>query len=179
MTATILNDPAKLARYRRLMRISGGNREYALRMVGGELFPAPGTCSDREFYAGKGTLADQFEGEEQILGKVVAAARDHGYNPSPNDVYTPALADFPGDPAAFVSGDARGHIRRVCEGRGEECHGLVNVKRSEIGVAPDDGPAIAEDLVHQAVVRRVKKDPSLMGKRKRLRQDFIAKHSPE
>lgn len=169
----------KQARYEKLMRISRGNHRYAMRMISGDLFPVPGTCTDREFFAGRGTLGDQFEGDDQTLEHITSVAQRNGYKPGANDVYTPALADYPGDPAAFVPPDGgRGHIRRVCESRGEGCRGLVNVKPVQYDPTPDTGPPIAEDLIQNGVNDAIREDPSLAAKRQEVRENFIERHAP-
>ena len=93
-----------------------------------------GAVTDRELFRGKGTLLDQF-GDDAIgrkeLKEYVANAKQAGGKPHYTDLYIPGLADFPGDPRAFVpASEGRGHIRRQCEARDRECNGLVNVKRS-------------------------------------------------
>jgi len=90
---------------------------------------APGAKTDREFFSGMGTLADQFRGEEYVLEKMVKIAESHGRKPHYTDVYQPGIANFPGDPEAFVpASGGRGHVQRVCEKRGLDCVGIVNVK---------------------------------------------------
>lgn len=97
----------------------------------------PGTMTDREFFEGQGTLADQFKGDEAMLNTIIERARSKGYNPNPNDVYVSALANDVGDPLAFVPPTGgRGHIQKVCEKRGTSCHGAVEVK----GRQPENDP---------------------------------------
>lgn len=175
--------PTQHARYRHCLRISKGNHKYALRMVQGNYFaPAPGTLSDREFFAGRGTLADQFQGDEQTLKLLVAEAQRRGYTPGPNDVYTPTLARDFGDPLAFVPPTGgRGHIKKVCEMRGDECQGLVNVKSREM-VGPskqDDGPPLAEDIVTEGVAAEIRQNPDLVTRKAEVREAFIERHAPK
>jgi len=135
------------------------------------------TVTDRELFRNRGTLADQFEGVEDQLHYVVSQARRHGYNPGINDVYMPALADFPGDPAAFVSPtDGRGHIKKVVASRGEDCEGIVNYKAPR-GTRGEEPPKLAPDLVEDAVDAMIEENPSLALKdRDDLRQQVIEKH---
>lgn len=82
----------------------------------------PGTNTDRELFADYGTLADQFEGEEQVLEKVISESRKRGYNPNPNDLYMPRLAECVGDPLAFVPATGgRSHIKKVAKLRDHDC----------------------------------------------------------
>lgn len=139
----------------------------------------PGALTDREFLAGRGTLAQQFEGEEHNLNKLVAESKRNGRTPSPNDVYLPTLANYPGDPLAFVPpDDARGHVKRVCEARGDECRGMVKVKAGP-PKEPEPGPPIAQDIIDSEVSSQIRAQPELAGKRKELAEQFIEQHAPK
>ncbi len=128
---------------------------------------------------GQGTLADQFKGDDENLDLLTATATQHGRRPNPNDVYKPALANFPGDPAAFVPcDDPENHVLNVCKARGEDCRGVVNYTAPQKDPEPDTGPPIAEDIIQREVGRIIHKDPSLASKRPRVREEFIEKHSP-
>ncbi len=82
----------------------------------------PRSSTDRELFAGYGSLADQFEGEESVLEKIVCESRKRGYNPNPNDLYMPRLAECPGDPLAFVPATGgMSHIRKVARLRDNDC----------------------------------------------------------
>lgn len=87
-------------------------------------------------------------------------------------VYLSQLADFPGDPKAWV--DSRGDVRRVCEARGHGCDGAVTVARRE--VEPVQGPAVAEDIVRAEVAERLAADPAL--KPSKVREDVINERKP-
>lgn len=92
----------------------------------------PGSLTDREFFSGQGTLADQFKGDEAMLKRLVSTAASNGRRPQASDVYCSGLARFPGDPEAFVpSSGGRNYIRRLSEQRGHACHGAVEVKKRE------------------------------------------------
>lgn len=138
---------------------------------------APKAQTDREFFAGQGTLADQFSGNDDQLNKVIGNAKKHGYKPQYTDTYVPALAKFAGDPAAFVSASGgRGHVQRVCERRGWTCNGSVNVK----GRPSDPGPdtVLGENLVQEAVDNLSIKNPDLARKatKRELREEAIHQH---
>lgn len=119
--------------------------------------PAPKT--DTSFFAGFGTLSKQFEGDEAALERIVSSARASGYNPNADDVYQPGLAEYEGDPSAFVPREgARGHIRRVCEERGMACHGSVEVK----GIAEErQAVDMADDLAERMTDKLITESPDL------------------
>lgn len=137
----------------------------------------PGLVTDTAFFAGQPKLRDQFRDKRQ-LKKVLGVAKKHGYRPSPNDVYEPGLARFQGDPEAFVPPTGgRSYIRRLCEKRGWGCNGAVNVEASAPHVDPHaTGVPLAEDLVRGHIRDEIRKDPSLKGKQKELRDKVIEKH---
>ena len=140
---------------------------------------APGLNTDATFLAGRGTLQDQFKGDEIVLDQITKTAKRHGYNPNANDVYISSLAQFPGDPKAFVPPtNAKGHVRKVCEDRGWSCHGSVNVKGTAKNDDPGEGIKLADDLAEANVKRMVKKDPSLARKatKKELKAEAVLRH---
>jgi len=97
----------------------------------------PGVSTDRELFAGRGTLADQFKGEEHVLEQLSRKAAANGRKPQYTDLYEPSLAAYPGDPEAFIpASGGRSHIAEVCRRRGWACDGTVKVKAS--------GPSIEE-----------------------------------
>lgn len=137
---------------------------------------APGAKTDREFLAGRGTLADQI-GDSAQLQAIVAAAKRQGYTPGANDVYDPGLARRMGDPEAFIPAhDARGHVRRVCEARGWAAHGMVEVK----GRQPDQEPEncrLAPDLIEERMRHMVADNPELACTDKaELAAEIVEKH---
>ena len=123
-------DRQEQAHYERLMRRSGGNHEYAVRIAVGALFH--GTCglvTDNEFLAGHGTLAQQFDGAEDQLKDVLDGARARGFTPGIHDVYLSSIADDVGDPKAFVPPDGgRHHVKKVAEKHNLAVNGMVNHK---------------------------------------------------
>jgi len=173
---TISADPAVQKLYEASRRL--GNSHKCAEMLA--FHRPPNAVTDREFLRGIGTLADQFDGDTVGLKAVVENARAHGYNPSYTDFYNKGLANFPGDPLAFIPADsARGHVKRVCESRGDSCHGMVNVKARDVGPPPDDKPGIAPDIVQRHVNAQIKRDPSLSGKKAELCEAFIERHAPK
>lgn len=123
----VSDDRQEQAHYERLMRISGGNHEYAVRIALGALFHGTiGLVTDAEFLKGHRTLGQQFKGAEDQLADVVAGARARGYEPHYTDVYMGELADDVGDPKAFVpASGGRHHAKKVAEINNLAVSGMV------------------------------------------------------
>lgn len=119
----------------------------------------PGLNTDTTFLANRGMLDSQFD-DKEALKNVVEGAQKQGYNPKPTDVYLSSLARFPGDKQAFVNGgDAKGHIRKICEERGVGCSGSVNIPQPDSRVDPVEARkkarerAIAKKARQEAIAR--------------------------
>ena len=115
---------------------------------------APSAETESTFLSNFGKLQDQFDGDEQYTEAVVAAARQQGYNPSPNDVYQPAIANKIGDPRAFVK--SRGEAIAVAEDRGAELeiNGRTVAKHRQPEVDPfENAPQLADDLAAPEVAQ--------------------------
>jgi len=97
---------------------------------------------------------NQFEGEERVGDIYRKVAEAHGQNTT-GKVYLPALAEFPGDPHAWVSG--RGDVQRRCEEKGWECEGAVTVKGRQF---EHKKVPVAEDIVQREVARELAADPT-------------------
>jgi hypothetical protein len=120
--------------------------------------------TDKQYFAKFKRLGDELGGEH--LSSVVNGAKQHGYTPSESDVYFPNLAQFPGDPEAFVSpAEGRAKIEKVANKRG-----MVRDKGAGRSVMkfeyrqpernPLDGPpTIAEDIVRREIRDIVRQDP--------------------
>jgi hypothetical protein len=122
---------------------------------------APAANTDREFFEGRHTLAEQFQGNDRQLAAVIAAARKQGYDPKPTDTYLPTLAQTTGDPQAFIpAGGGRSHVRRVCEERGLTCMGAVNIKGRE-PEKPIEPGKLAPDLVAEIIEQKIAANPDL------------------
>lgn len=126
----------------------------------------PGCKTEAIYFEGRHTLAQQFAGNEGQLEAIVARARARGFEPSPNMVYEPGLADDVGDPNAFISpSGGTTELRRKLEAAGKSCEGLIQVK----GRAPR-GPGaagfLAQDLVNDMIATEVKSNPDLAARLK-------------
>lgn len=75
--------------------------------------------------------------------------------------YVSQLADFPGDPLAFVSDEH--DIKRVCQLKGKSTEGLVDYTYD--GPLPTPAPAVgapADDIVEAEMWRRAEENPDIM-----------------
>jgi hypothetical protein len=160
--------------YYEWLRKKGNSHKLADMLAFGK---APKARTDREFFAGIGTLEKQFDHDGKMHEGVVKLAMKHGYKPNNNDVYLSSLARFVGDPEAFVSpSGGRGQIQDTCEKRGWECHGTVNTKYRE----PEEAPkkkAMGNDILARKVMEAHKANPDTKRMDQgELRHDIIEKH---
>ncbi len=117
----------------------------------------PMSNTDREFLEGRGGCYDQFQGSPQ--GEYYRqVAESEGFNPQ-GKVYLSGLANYPGDPRAWVSG--RGDVQRVCEERGFDADGAVRVRAARHRDMAPAGGGVAEDLVEARLERELQADPGL------------------
>lgn len=104
----------------------------------------PQSRTDREFLRGH-CNGSQFAGNPAMGDYYKAVAEAEGQD-TKGKVYLSGLADYPGDPRAWV--DGRGDVQKVCEERGWGCAGAVNLK---VRVEEPVSVAIDEALVQQEV----------------------------
>lgn len=106
----------------------------------------PMSNTDREFLAGN-CNGSQFQGQpwvgDMYKREAVAAGVD-----ITGKVYKSSLADFPGDPTAWVSD--RHDVQRICEEKGIACRGAVNYRPPDPISAPVDAP-LANDIIGDKV----------------------------
>ena len=133
---------------------------------------APRLDTDKAFFNGQKGLADL---PEEYRNNVVKDARACGYEPSPGDIYMPGLAEFRGDPKAFVS-RATGAKRKIKE----------HVRRCERGpssdpLAKENRVPLGEDIVTERIGDMVAEDPGLLERRSLndVREEVIHKHGPQ
>jgi hypothetical protein len=138
----ISSDPTRQSFYVQ-MRKEGTSHNFAEMCA---LQQAPRCTTDVELFRGVGTLEKQIK-HPVTLKRLIAAAKAKGYTPGPNDFYCDGLADDFGDPKAFIPPTGgRGHIKKVCEERDVDCHGLVKVKR-QFKSAPKPDVPLAENII--------------------------------
>ena len=92
---------------------------------------APASRTDDDFFRGVGTLDKQIGDDDgHYINDVTANYRKAtGHDPNPNHLYVSTLAQYPGDPRAFVA--SRGDVSRRAEELGVGVSGMVNVKPVE------------------------------------------------
>ncbi len=89
----------------------------------------PGAKTDTTFFAGRGTLEDQFKHDPIYLKEILDGAKADGYTPSPHDVYFASLARKKGDRRAFVSqAEGTGKIKKIVQADGNACDGSIKVE---------------------------------------------------
>lgn len=118
----------------------------------------PGANTDREFLFGH-VNGNQFEGQDFAADHHKKVAKAAGVSTT-GKVYLSGLAEYPGDPRAWVSG--RGDVQKVAEERGWGVEGAVNVKRQP--APPRPAIEVADDLVELHLAERLAKDPALAEK---------------
>lgn len=102
----------------------------------------PMSDSDREFLEGF-CNGNQFEDEPWAGDMYRKEAKAAGVSIT-GKVYKSSLADYPGDPTAWVSD--RADVRRVCEEKGKACVGAVNYRPPAPISGPKDEP-LAPDII--------------------------------
>lgn len=101
-------------------------------------------------------LGDQFRREAEAAGVSTTGK-----------VYKHGLANFPGDPTAWVSG--RGDVERVCKEKGFNCSGAVDYRAEEREPTPD--VEIADDMVESEVNEIMELNPGV--RREDVREQVV------
>lgn len=136
-------------RYARI-RLAGESHRLALMLATRK---PPGIVTDSVF------LKERRHGQQfascPALGNYYRRTAEGLGQSTTGKVYLPSLADFPGDPSAWVSG--RGDVERVARAKGYGVSGLVNVKPSEREPIPD--VEIAPEIVEREVAEILRENP--------------------
>lgn len=97
---------------------------------------------------GLGQIHDPF-----LIEHYKREAKAAGINPDAA-MYMPELADYPGDPRAWVRD--RGEMKQVLEERGWGCEdGFVKVQAPEPTAAPPEPPRLAESIIQDVVLDKL------------------------
>ena len=148
--------PAVVALYRQCLA-NGCTERFATMLA---LQAPPKANTDREFFAGRHNLGQQFAGDRRGLRSVLRGAKKRGFKPPADAIYEPGLARFQGDPEAFIpASGGRGYVKKLLETRGWESEGAVKVRAS--GSREQDAVALAPDLAKQMLPGVLEKDPKL------------------
>ena len=153
---TISRDPAVQAHYEQCLR--AGTSETLAEMFALGCPPQP--SSDTQFFAGMG---DGFGRDEAGRQNALAEAKRAGVDVA-GATYLPGLADFPGDPRAWVR--TKGEIRQQCEAKGLHADGPNFQVNGQLYATPKPEVApVAQDIVDEAVEQKIATDPSTRGKK--------------
>ena len=130
---------------------------------------SPRLDTDKEFFKRAGGLKELPDAYRQ---SVIAGARQSGYEPSPGDTYMPGLADYTGDPKAFVS--------RATGARGRMKEHIARCKSEPIE-DPLAKATLADDIVADRMQDMIAEDPGLLERRSvnDVREEVIDKHGPQ
>ena len=119
----------------------------------------PAILTDSVFLAGmESQQAKEFNRNPEIGQFYLDVAKEEGQDTT-GKVYLSSLAEYPGDPRAWVSG--RSDVQKVCEERGWGCKGAVTVKGEK---AEPKNIDVAPDLVDERVLDNVEANPDLLKK---------------
>jgi hypothetical protein len=147
----VSTDPAIQSRYESA-RLDGQSHNFA-EIVAFRKFP--GIVTDSIFNEGRFSGQDQFAKCPAQGAWLRAEAEKHGVNTT-GKYYLSGLADFPGDPTAWVSD--RGDVLRVAEAKNLRImDGYVKHEPHEVEPMPD--VEIADDLVEREVDRTMAECP--------------------
>lgn len=132
----------------------------------------PGAMTDSVFLEGHAN-GNQFEGQEHI-GDFYKREAKIAQVDVKGKVYLSGLAQYPGDPRAWVSG--RGDVQRLCEERGWDADGAVKVRAGR-REAPET-VALAEDIVLKETEKLIEKEPELGRNIEEVKDKVRKKHTP-
>lgn len=124
--------------------------------------------TSRTFWQGRGHV-DQFEDDPEAGAYLRSVAERHGVS-TRGKWYISQLADYPGDPRAWV--ESQDDIKRICEQRGWGCYGIVNVQPRE----PEEGPApyrVADDIVESEFAEEAQENPALLELSETERREYM------
>ena len=102
---------------------------------------------------------NQFEATPWVGDHHLAVAKSEGVDIT-GKVYEPQMAEYPGDPKAWVTG--RGDIQRYCEEVGANCYGAVQARHHR--TEPVKEEVVAPDLLEMHTDMRIEKNPELAHK---------------
>jgi len=119
----------------------------------------------------------------QRKAKILAAAKAQGFTPSPDAIYHPGLARFPGDKEAFFTrSQGRGYIKQLCERRGWAAEGAVTVaarQPEDDMLAPKHCVPLSENIVREKAMDMIQENPGLKSlNRKQLREKVLERYGP-
>ena len=139
----------------------------------------PGLKTDSVFNRGR-CNGNQFAQSPWLGDYYRGVAEGRGVSTT-GKTYLAQLAEFPGDPMAWVSN--RGDVERVCRERGYSCDGAVTVKECRDPL--DEGPSVrvARDLIDSEVESILADAPgsdreAVEARVRELREGRVDDHAP-
>jgi hypothetical protein len=138
------------------MRLEGQSHNMAEILATGKF---PGTRTDVEWNRGH-VNGNQFAENpvQSKIGDYYRRLAEESGQSTTGKVYRSGLAQFPGDPRAWVS--TRGEAEQYVRETGRSCHGLVNVEAPMLDF-PDDPPGVDPRLIAAEVAARAETDQML------------------
>jgi len=123
---------------------------------------APAAETDTTWLAGRGGLRQQFDNDDRYVGMVAERQSEMGHQVHENDVYLPTLAQYPGDPRAFVSsvGEAKKYAEEVGVGLTVGSRELVKHREPEEDPF-ETAPKLCPQIAHEEAVKLQQADPKL------------------
>lgn len=154
MTAAIVSpNPAQQAHYEQMVAAGESPRLAEMLALGRSPY---GKGTDRTFMEGR-MGGEQFAKNPDLGNYYAEIAKAAGVDITGKQ-YQMQLADWPGDPTAWVGGVD--DVKRVCREKNLRCQGAVDFRDThERPPMPDID--VADDLVDDALIRAVDADPSL------------------
>lgn len=139
----------------------------------------PSVQTDDTFLAGVGSLESQI-GDKRQLETITKNAMRAGYRPKPTDFYNPMLADYEGDPKAFLNhGQGKSHIKKVLESKGQwmDRDGDVHSHGPEKDPLHNPIHKLSPAIVNRIKKNRIKENPDLAhADQRELEADIVATH---
>jgi hypothetical protein len=134
----------------------------------------PMSNSDREFLEGRGGCYDQFKRNPEAGEYYKRVAEAAGQDVT-GKVYMSGLAEYPGDPRAWISD--RAEAKKVVEERGWNAEGAFSVKSPR--EAPPPSVDMADEVVDNLAMSAVEKEPALAEKPvEEVRETIKSRHKP-
>ena len=141
----------------------------------------PASRTDVEFFRGRKTLRDEYDGTDEDFKELIDSSGRHGYKPGTNDVYLPTIARFHGDPEAFIQPTGgRSQYRRQVEKLGVSCQDLGTRHRQPETDPMESAPKLSAGIIREEAARLAVAEPDLVRRTDaiELRDEIIHRHGP-
>lgn len=148
----------------------------------------PGARTENSWFAGRGTLADQFPSEQEWLNGVCKKVKERGGDVTPHSIYLQSLVRpgfEDGDPEAMVTqADGVTKIQKVMESRGiRHMDGVIKSSGSAFDDIDDmaNCKPLADDVIERFAADYKSQDPDTFGRMSdgELREMIIDRHAPK